>query len=76
MTMDTDQAADYLGVSSGTLKRWRQAGIGPRYIRLSYQIVRYRQQDLDNYLAEHLVDTANQVKGRRRGSRPPGGASS
>lgn len=49
--MTTDQAADYLSVSGGTLRNWRSAGAGPNY-RTVGRIVRYHREDLDAFMTE------------------------
>ena len=46
-TMTTLEAASYLGVSIGTMKRWRSEGGGPAFIALGERIIRYRSVDLD-----------------------------
>lgn len=33
--LDTEQAALFLGVTSGTLRNWRNAGKGPKFVRYS-----------------------------------------
>ena len=45
--LDTDDAAAYLGSTSGTLKNWRAAGRVPRYRILQDRLVRYHRDDLD-----------------------------
>ncbi len=47
------QAAGRLAVSLASLRRWRRAGIGPRYFKLG-GILRYRPEDLDHFIAERL----------------------
>ncbi len=49
-TMTTKEAAEYLGVSEATMKRWRSVGEGPKFFRLGKKIVRYRQSELDLYV--------------------------
>lgn len=49
-TMTTQQAAEYLGFSTVSLKRWRSKGTGPTFIRLGTRRVRYRQEDLDAWV--------------------------
>jgi predicted site-specific integrase-resolvase len=44
------QAAERLGVSPQVLERWRGAGGGPVFVKLSGKFVRYRQQDLDAFV--------------------------
>lgn len=46
--LNTNQAADYLSVSGGTLRNWRSAGTGPRY-RTVGRVVRYHRDDLDAF---------------------------
>jgi excisionase family DNA binding protein len=47
--LTTDQAADYLSVSVGTLYNWRSQGRGPRYNTVG-RIVRYHRDQLDAFL--------------------------
>lgn len=49
--LTTDQAADYLSVSTGTLYNWRSQGRGPRYNTVG-RIVRYHRDQLDAFLIE------------------------
>ncbi|WP_298162643.1 AlpA family transcriptional regulator [Acidocella sp.] len=44
------QAGELLGVSPETLERWRGAGTGPAFIRLSGRYIRYRQDDLEAFI--------------------------
>lgn len=43
------QAAEYLGISLASLRRWRGKCAGPRYYRIGHSI-RYRYADLDDYV--------------------------
>lgn len=45
--MTTRQAAEYLGFSALTLKKWRCLGSGPRFLRIGGTAVRYRRSDLE-----------------------------
>ena len=47
------ETAKILSVKVSTLRRWRWAGQGPRFIKLG-AAVRYDPQDLKNYLAERV----------------------
>ena len=52
--MSSSIAAEYLGVSIKSLEKWRLLREGPPYVKLG-RAVRYRQIDLDAYMAERLV---------------------
>ena len=44
------EAAAFLGISIGTLERWRAEGTGPAYVQLSARAVAYRPADLRAYV--------------------------
>jgi predicted DNA-binding transcriptional regulator AlpA len=46
----TLDAAKLLGVSYQLLVLWRDTGEGPRFVKLSARLVRYRIADLKNYI--------------------------
>ena len=53
-------AADILSVKDSTLQKWRYLGCGPKYIRVggaNGRAVRYRENDLQAYIASNVVDT-------------------
>lgn len=52
----TREAADYLGVSPGTLEVWRCKGRGPRYSKLG-KVVVYDPADLDAFREARKVFT-------------------
>ena len=54
--MTTAQAAEYLGVSPGTMTVWRCRGCYPslRYFRAG-RAIRYRRKDLDRWIREQTV---------------------
>jgi predicted DNA-binding transcriptional regulator AlpA len=54
-TMNSKDAASYLGVSEATMKRWRQTSSGPEYIRLGERSIKYRKSDLDKYILDRRV---------------------
>jgi predicted DNA-binding transcriptional regulator AlpA len=45
------QVARLLGMGSWNLLLWRKKGFGPPFIRVTRQIIRYRRQELDAWLA-------------------------
>jgi len=48
--MHVRDAAKYLGMSAGTLARWRVNGMGPEYTLVGCRIF-YFQQALDNFIS-------------------------
>ena len=48
--LSTKEAAVYLGVSEAFLERDRWAGARVQYIKIGSRAVRYRLQDLENYI--------------------------
>jgi excisionase family DNA binding protein len=48
--LTTKEAAVYLNMSASTLEKWRMTGEGPTYLQPGRK-VRYRQKDLDTWLA-------------------------
>ncbi|MDQ7830479.1 helix-turn-helix transcriptional regulator [Desulfolutivibrio sp.] len=63
--LHTREAAQYLGLSPGTLEVWRCKGRGPRYSKLGKRVV-YDPADLDAYLAEHKVFTIDSMPSSAR----------
>lgn len=59
--LTTEQAAQALGLSPRTLEGWRVRGGGPRFAKLTRGVVRYRIEDLCDWLAERVV--ANTAQG-------------
>lgn len=48
--LTTIEAARVMHVSPKTLSNWRYIGRGPRYIHISPRVVRYRSEDITEYL--------------------------
>ncbi len=59
--LDTSAAAKYLHVKPTTLEQMRWRGDGPPFVRLSRRAVRYRPEDLDEYIRERLVRSTSEV---------------
>jgi hypothetical protein len=51
------EAATILRVEPRTLEGWRRHRIGPRYFRYSGRCVRYRPEDLQEWLDGRAIDT-------------------
>lgn len=58
--LTTPQAAEVLGVTPDTLRRWRMKGFGPKYVRhmptASNSPVLYAVRDLEAWIDAHTVD--------------------
>lgn len=50
--LDEQALASLLGLSVSTLRNWRVMRRGPAYIKLGKRCVRYRQADIEQFLAE------------------------
>jgi hypothetical protein len=48
-------AADRILVTEGTLAKWRSAGVGPAYVKISGGRVAYEDHELDRYIASRRV---------------------
>jgi predicted DNA-binding transcriptional regulator AlpA len=59
------EAGEQTGLSVETLAQWRSQGKGPPYVKISRNCVRYRQCDLDGWLAERIVRTDQDTSDRR-----------
>jgi predicted DNA-binding transcriptional regulator AlpA len=60
-----EDVAEMTGLSMETLAQWRSHGKGPSYGKISRNCVRYRQSDLDGWLAERIVRTDQDRSDRR-----------
>lgn len=59
------EVAEQTGLSMETLAQWRSQGRGIPYVKISRNCVRYRQCDLDGWLAERIVRTDQDLSDRR-----------
>ncbi|HIW98518.1 MAG TPA: helix-turn-helix domain-containing protein [Candidatus Nesterenkonia stercoripullorum] len=54
--LTTAEAAEYLGIATGTLHNWRSADAGPDYVVMG-SWVRYAAEDLEEWRESHTVRT-------------------
>ena len=54
-------AGKLIGVTGHAMRKWRQLGIGPEYIRISPRCVRYRRHDILRWLESRRVKPAHEV---------------
>lgn len=60
--MTQEETARYLGKSIFTLRRWRNEGKGPKYVRLGRahsNTVFYTLSDLDDFIRQHTVASSD-----------------
>ena len=57
--LDTDQAAQYLGLAKSTVEKMRVYGGGPRFLKLN-RSVRYRSEDLDDWIRSRIVSNTSE----------------
>ena len=57
--LDTLAAARYMGMSKSTLEKLRVFGGGPNFLKLRH-LVRYRVQDLDEWMNARLVSSTSE----------------
>lgn len=51
--LNNTEAAERLGIAPSTLEQWRYLGKSPAYVKYG-RTVRYRPQDIDQYINEHI----------------------
>ncbi|WP_286219729.1 helix-turn-helix transcriptional regulator [Marinobacter apostichopi] len=59
--LNTKEAADYLGVSKAFLERDRWAGARIPFIKVGSRTVRYRLNDLEEYIEKQVRLSTSQV---------------
>ncbi|WP_109490534.1 helix-turn-helix domain-containing protein [Azospirillum sp. TSA6c] len=58
--LTSKELAKILNVTTKTLERWRGTGEGPRFVRISASNVRYRAQDLEDFIKMRVcISTAS-----------------
>ena len=63
--LTAEDVAQITGLSTETLAQWRSQKKGIPYVKISRNCVRYRQSDLDGWLAERIVRTDEHPLDRR-----------
>jgi predicted DNA-binding transcriptional regulator AlpA len=60
--VNEDQLAEYLGMASSTLRKWRSDGVGPKFIKLGGTdngCIRYAENDIAAYIEVSSRTIAN-----------------
>ena len=58
--LNSDQAAEYLGLKRPTLEAWRCRGNGPQFVKLG-RLVKYRRADLDAFIEARLRSNTSEA---------------
>lgn len=58
------ETARYIGFDARTLQSWRMKGTGPRYVQISPRCIRYRPEDINQWIEQKLRrSTSDQGEG-------------
>lgn len=58
VNLDTNEAAKWLGVTRGTLAKWRVSGNGPAFSKIGNKVI-YRLIDLQTYQKERTFSSTS-----------------
>ncbi len=58
--IDERQVAELYGFKLNTLRNWRALRRGPRYLKINGKMIRYRINDIEDYLAACVEKTVDQ----------------
>lgn len=61
MLMRPSEVSAAINVSQNSLCAWRKKGIGPGFVRLSPRVIRYRPEDIVEYLQRKADTIAKQI---------------
>ena len=54
---DERASAEALDVTPRAMQEWRRRGTGPRYVRISSRCIRYRPDDLREWVADRMLES-------------------
>ena len=60
------EAANVLRLSQRTIERLRVSGVGAKFIRCGGRSIRYRQSDLEEWIASRVVQSTSEAVGAVR----------
>jgi excisionase family DNA binding protein len=64
--LTAEDVAEITGLSTETLAQWRSQRRGIPFVKISRNVVRYRQSDLDAWLSERIVRVEQDPSNARR----------
>ena len=56
IVLDENEVSELTGIAVSTLQKWRMRGEGPRYAKLGARLVRYRREDIEDFIRANLYD--------------------
>ena len=68
--MTPPQVAQLLGVNVTTLRNWRHAGAGPRFVTLSSRTIRYRLADVRAFIDRNTSSDADGTSSQHKVATP------
>lgn len=60
--LNTKKAAEYLGVKPGFLEKDRHYGAKIPFVRLGARTIRYRQEDLEQFVASNAMRSTSEYQ--------------
>lgn len=60
--VDEKDAAELLGLTRRTLQKWRTDGRGPPHVKISQRCVRYRVEDIEEWIESKLRTSTSDVR--------------
>ena len=59
--LNTPAVALRLGLTEGTLRKWRLSGAGPTFVKLGQRSVRYREADVETFIQARCAESTGQA---------------
>jgi len=58
--LNTESAAEFLGITKNSLEKWRVYGRGPRFVKVGRSVI-YRRRDLESYLEARCCSSTSEA---------------
>ena len=63
--LKTQEFAKYIGVDASTVYKWRSRGTGPKYIKTTHSTLRYRLDDINEWMQSRELTSTSDKGGAR-----------
>lgn len=63
--LTTEEFAEYIGNCPSTIYRWRLRGTGPKYIKTTHSTLRYRLDDINEWMQSRELTSTSDKGGAR-----------